>query len=395
MILVVGQYPDESNHRDGMVQRIAAVDGMLAAHERVYVTLVHEPFRDLGGEVVQVAPRTRRVQLNWFEEAHVALLSKLATEASCVLVHSLHWAQHVMPLYRARPVVTDLHGVVPEEHAFSGDTEAAHHFERVEAFVMRHGALHLSVSEAMAAHVRAKHPGLTGELLTLPVTTGEAPADLEVKARGPLRLVYSGGLQPWQNVDRMLEVLARAPVSLPVELLTPEVGAVQAKVARAGLGGRVAVRSVPPEQMPQALSGAHLGFILRDEGLVNRVACPTKLQEYLAHGVVPIVLSREIGDFAALGYRTVGLDALEAGALPSLSEWRQMAGENQRVFAALREAALDGAARLGRYVAAPPPSARERVEEELVPARLMAARMTPPRARTKRVPLRLLRRLLP
>lgn len=47
---------------------------------------------------------------------------------------------------------------------------------------------------------------------------------------------------------------------------------------------------------------------MRDPVLLNQVACPTKLVEYLYWGVVPIVSTPSIGDFAELGFAYVLLD---------------------------------------------------------------------------------------
>lgn len=399
MILVVGQYPDATNSRDGMVQRIAAVDRLLEPHERTYLTLVHEPFRDTRAALKRVAPRVRSVQLNWFDAGDVELLSGLVKEARCLVVHSLHWAQHVLPLYRARPVITDLHGVVPEEHAFVGAHEEAAHFASVERAVMRHGFRHIAVSDAMADHFRTRYAELKPSLFTLPVLAPptERPA-LDERKGASLRILYSGGTHAWQNIDLMLDSIARSRLSLPVELLTPDVTGMRERVARRKLEARVSIRSLPPERMPEAYAQAHLGFVLRDDNLVNRAACPTKLQEYLAHGVVPIVLSPHIGDFATMGYRYVSLDAFLEGRLPVWAEWRELAEHNLQVLEKLRRQADTGVERFAEAVelalrteARPGVS----VEEELAFASLFARRMSPSRERTRHVPLPLLRRLLP
>lgn len=49
-------------------------------------------------------------------------------------------------------------------------------------------------------------------------------------------------------------------------------------------------------------------FVLRDDILVNQVACPTKIVEYLNYGIIPIVLSENIGDFKELGYEYLSIN---------------------------------------------------------------------------------------
>ncbi|MNT56602.1 hypothetical protein D3C72_1939140 [compost metagenome] len=74
----------------------------------------------------------------------------------------------------------------------------------------------------------------------------------------------------------------------------------------------VRVDSLPKDELLRAYHHYSLGFVLRNDDPVNRAACPTKLVEYLENGVVPIVLSSNIGDFAAHGFRYVTLEQLEA-----------------------------------------------------------------------------------
>ena len=69
-------------------------------------------------------------------------------------------------------------------------------------------------------------------------------------------------------------------------------------------------------ELTEIYTKCHYGFILREDIVVNRVACPTKLVEYLAMGVVPIVDSANIGDFRTMGMRSITLEQLLRGDLP-------------------------------------------------------------------------------
>lgn len=87
---------------------------------------------------------------------------------------------------------------------------------------------------------------------------------------------------------------------------------------------------------------AHYGFVLRDDITVNNVACPTKLVEYLQYGILPILLTPNIGDFAARGMEYLPLEDLLAGKLPSEEQRRQMAARNGEVLGLLLQDHLDG-----------------------------------------------------
>ena len=79
---------------------------------------------------------------------------------------------------------------------------------------------------------------------------------------------------------------------------------------------QIIIESVSPEQLDGYYQKCHYGFILREDVLVNNVACPTKLVEYLYYGIVPIVLSPNIGDFEALNYDYIYYDQLADSLLP-------------------------------------------------------------------------------
>jgi hypothetical protein len=390
VILVIGQVPTRENARDGMVQRIAAVDALLAGEERVYLAPRHDPLSVAPFELEAPGTGVRAGRPNLFNRGDVERMVGLARQARAVYVHSVHWAQHVLPLYLLGHVVTDLHGVVPEEQRMVGQGEEALQLERVERFVLEHGLATVVVSDAMAVHLRAKYPGTAARLLELPnLSRLPAPALLDKPAPGPARVLYAGGTHAWQKVPRMLEALQRQPGGCEVEFLTPDVERLRQDVQAAGLEGRLSVRSVAPAEMPAEYARAHFGFVLRDDHVVNRVACPTKLQEYLAHGVLPIVESRSLGDFEALGYRTVAVEQFERGALPLGDEWREAVLQNRGVYEALRERTVAGERELSELLEGrrPPGATRPGVEEAaLLPLSRTLDQLNPLRAALVRSP---------
>ena len=84
------------------------------------------------------------------------------------------------------------------------------------------------------------------------------------------------------------------------------------------------------------------GFVLRDDIAVNNVACPTKLIEYLQYGIVPILHTERIGDFAALGMQYVPDTVLLDGRLPAEEQRAAMAQNNLQVLQKLKQDAVEG-----------------------------------------------------
>ncbi len=356
MILVIGTPPRAGVARDGMHQRIAAIDALLGDEPRVYL----EPTLDVSTgpfELETLDPLHAVARPSVHDSVQWAQVVHLALEARAVIVHSVYWAQLVLPLYALGHVVTDLHGVVPEEEAWRGAPEAAAFLGRVEREAVLHARAVLVVSDAMSGHLRAKYPELKTPLIRLPVAMAPRPPVRRPDAP-PWRLIYAGHNSVWQHVGGMLAALQKTSAPWALQVLTPVPHQFNEVLAEAGLSDRVQARAVPPAAVPAALEHSHLAFVLREDHLVNRVACPTKLAEALACGCVPVVKSREIGDFAALGYQTVGVDDFVAGALPTRPQLEAMSAANQQVAAALVTVAEAGARELRAVLDSQRPTTR-------------------------------------
>ena len=343
MILIAAQVPTPAAQQEGMGRRIGFVDQVLGTRERVYVQLEHRPIERRPVEIHHVDKHTRSARFNWADPVHVDALGVLAEKARCVLVHSIYEAFLALPLYQLAPVITDLHGAVPEEQAFLGaPAEWVATLASLEAFVVRRSVKLVAVGQAMEAHLRSKYGDAEAELITLPVV-GTAVRKPRLEKPGPFRSVYSGGVQPWQNVERMLKAVAAAPKPMTLELLTPSVAEAQRLSLEVNVpNGRVEIRSEDSTRVSDTYGRCHFGFVLRDDHVLNRVASPTKLYEYLAHEVVPIVLSPEVGDYDALGFRYLSLAAFLAGKIPTHEAWREMVTANLKVVDALQTRASAG-----------------------------------------------------
>jgi len=100
---------------------------------------------------------------------------------------------------------------------------------------------------------------------------------------------------------------------------------------------QVEVDSVPRHSIFEYYDRASLGFVLRDDSLVNRVACPTKLVEYMCAGIIPIVEQPLIGDFYERGYEYILVDEFESAEAPSLEKLEDMRNHNFEVAQDLQE----------------------------------------------------------
>src|SRR5690606_30794347 len=116
---------------------------------------------------------------------------------------------------------------------------------------------------------------------------------------------YSGNLQSWQNVDLVVSLIKENQSNrVKYTLLTGQTAELKKRLLDSGvqLSDNMQVLTVSPSELRGFYQSAHYGFIMRDDVLLNRVACPTKMVEYLFYGMIPIVKSSNIGDFEEMGY---------------------------------------------------------------------------------------------
>lgn len=103
--------------------------------------------------------------------------------------------------------------------------------------------------------------------------------------------VYAGNLSAWQCVRETLAAYKEIEAILPgsrLTLLTAEHDKALRLIDEAGVKD-VDIKYVPVANVQQELKKYKYGFLLRQDIEVNRVATPTKLNSYMAAGVIPIL----------------------------------------------------------------------------------------------------------
>ena len=355
--MFVGEYPNEENERDGMMQRIAAIDSIFESAPRLYLFI---SYRRNRRRVARSLGQVRIERVSFF--CHYRYIARLFEEASFVYVHSVWNAMRILPfLRRARgKAIFDLHGVVPEEMRFVRKPVLENICQLVEREVIRNASLLLFVSQRMAHHFLNKYP-----LQIEPCKTIVLPnVDLRVRPErallrrkregGSLHFVYAGGIQEWQNIELILRTLARlatfrrdlrAAIYVPREAIQE----VKTKVNSLGCDPYVEVASLAHREVMAKYQVADLGFVLREANLVNEVAMPTKLAEYITHGVVPVVLSPHIGDFVQYGYKYLTIEDLFDDRKLDRAALEAMQAANFESLKSIYALAVDARNRLASY----------------------------------------------
>ena len=332
MLLFLADEPNAENERDGMSQRIKWVDDQFQEVPRlilrISLTRNWRRRRIVRSNVLVVE------RLNLF--LHLPWVIYLGLRSKFVYVHSCHHALPGLILYfLGLRIITDVHGVVPEEMRLRGYRVRSLLLSIVERVVVDRSDALIFVTDSMRSHFRRKY-AMRDDLRTyiIPIITDELrPRGLK---KEPGLVIYAGGLQGWQRVDRMLDAIERTGNRFRFIFLTGSPDSLRHQLDSRGMA-QVEVDSVPSHSIFEYYDRASLGFVLRDDSLVNRVACPTKLVEYMCAGIIPIVEQPLIGDFYERGYEYILVDEFESAEVPSLEKLENMRNHNFEVAQDLQE----------------------------------------------------------
>jgi hypothetical protein len=351
MICVIGSFPSEQNQKDGMIQRVAHIDALMAATPRCYLDL---SFRRFLRKQVRIQGAATIYYLNVF--VHFLLILRLLRTARVVYVHSAYNALRIMAFPTKAYMIFDAHGIVPEELVAEGRSRAARILTSAERFILKRCDALICVTHSMLEHFYRKRGRRADRAeIVLPILPHLGDSTTAAQAllakRSPESVIYAGGMQAWQNVDKMVEAANQQP-RFQYTFLTGDVTSFQARLRESGLK-QFTCQSVAPVQVKDFYLSHQYGFVLRDEILVNLVACPTKLVEYLYWGVLPIVITPRIGDFDAESLRGITLTQFLSGELPDTETAETMRRHNQVTVQAMIASAQANQDRLQQLLHAP------------------------------------------
>ena len=342
-IVFFGGYPYPERQGDGYFQRIQLVDGLFLDRWRVYVESDELPGRNRWFDRPQQRVLVLRILGGTFRRTIVRTLALIATlRCRKIYFHSVLRMRdnrfgHLMYVPGLTKLI-DIHGVVPEEFRLHNDFYSAVLYEREERLAVRKSDMVIVVTEAMQNYLRQKYrEDLRGQVAIFPMFPNVAPtlASREYVDGKPV-VVYAGGLQKWQQVPKMIDAITRTVSICAHRFYCADPDAVRAMLPEAA-HLQVIIESKTHEELIGLYAECHYGFILREDIVVNHVACPTKLVEYLAMGIIPVVDCENMGDFRAMGMQFVTLNELLRGSLPDEACRAEMAQRNFIIYERLRE----------------------------------------------------------
>jgi len=350
-ILILGGIPTKLNETDGMILRELAIDKIFSEFDKIYIEKIFyksfflSPFRWLKCKFNKYENKYENLTNN--PKLYKIILKKdfykLCLTADKIYVHSLYFLKLIPEKYIEKfkeKIIVDAHGCVVEEFILCNTKQKTiDKYQKAESFAFPKVNTIISVTENMIEFYKQKYPNIKTNFIKLPIfTTNDYHCKKEIKEK--LSLIYSGGTQKWQKIDLLTEIIAKITDKFDITILTPDVDIF--KNTLGDLSNKITIKTVPSNQLDKEYQKADLGFILRDDIIVNKVACPTKIIEYLTYGIIPVILQPNIGDFEKLGYSYINYENLINDSLPTMEELESMRENNYRVIEELKKSQEKG-----------------------------------------------------
>lgn len=358
-IVIFGNYPYPEYEKDGYFQRVKYIDSLFDAIDRIYISGIRVPekltwYDRPFANVLVLNLDCVRDQLRWLVRLYVILC---LIRSRIIYFHSILAVRNRKTEILLRlPVFTkiiDLHGAVPEEFGYNNDIINQHKYNKIEKDVIKNVNYIVVVTNAMKRHLEAKYDGIIrGEFILLPIFQEITKENLNkaYKDNKPI-IVYAGGLQKWQQIPKMLDAIRMTSNIYNYKIFTPNPKIVLNMLSNSLTQfDNVEVDCKQINEIFQIYSECHFGFILREDIVVNHVSCPTKLIEYLATGIIPIVDSENIGDFKDYGMHFVYLSDIVKGYYPEEEIRNKMAKENLQIYEYLKKISSNGSLILKQLV---------------------------------------------
>lgn len=339
---------DEQRLKDGFFRRVKAIDDVFIDSFKIYIHTEDRKLRCL--EIKITSDLTASVgfsSASTFQKIQVVLITLLVGR---IYIHSVaQLGRYILSIPFIVKCV-DLHGAMPEEFHMQGDQLNELLAEKKERRVAQKADIIVTVTDAMTRHFRKKHRVNEHKIVvTLPIFEERLFTKTECKPYAQGRyinnkpiIVYAGGVQKWQLIPLMQEVINNTANKAIYKLYFPDPSAFLEQWHPTGESCDVEIGSKSAAELIEILGQCHFGLLLREYSVVNQVACPTKLIEYISHGIVPILLSPHIGDFYEMGLQYLDLSEFLAGRIPTERQRDYMAMHNKEVLAKIQEQYYDG-----------------------------------------------------
>ena len=196
-------------------------------------------------------------------------------------------------------------GIVPEEAMllFANKPERYLRYwlwSFLEYFVLLNSRCNFFISNAMLTHYKRKYRYTKDNHFIMPCFNRKFNEKcFEEKKCTSLDFVYVGSMSAWQCIEETLALFKHISNNIEnttLSIFTSEIAKIRMLLVKHELTSCV-VKYVPYSKIDAELIKYKYGFLLRRNININNVSTPTKMNTYLANGVIPI-FNDVISDFS-------------------------------------------------------------------------------------------------
>lgn len=204
--------------------------------------------------------------------------------------------------------IIDCHGAAREEYEYNNPKHSkayAKLLDKYENFSCNNADFIICQSDSMKRHLISKYNlQNVSQLFTYRCCADPNIFHIDKFARDRKRkelniddtttvFIYSGGLHKWQKIEQSIDIYRKYHAlfhNSKLILLTLNTENAKTIVAEqfGDVKNSIIIQSAAHNEVPEYLNAADVAFLLRDNTVMNKVASPTKLAEYMACGL-PVI----------------------------------------------------------------------------------------------------------
>ena len=342
---------------DGYYKRVEQADEeILKGRKKIY--LDHTDLGNRDFRINRIDDEHLEISYNSFDDAHIRNIKTIIDTIQKVYIHSVHVLIPDVFNYEMMDVifndgnktVLDLHGAVSEELKQFDTPDRSKMAEFVEETVFGMTDRIICMSEAMKTYYVKKYrldPKKLSVISIMPFKDGRK--NIKKKKHEGINVIYAGGIQKWQNIDLIKESVKKNIDNYSFRIFTHDCG--QLKEDWKDIeSDNLLIGSRTNEEICKEYESCDFGYLLRDDNIVNNVACPTKMMEYLTYGIIPILKTDRIGNFREYGLSYVSLKDFNKGLIPDDQERKKMIAGNSRILKTIMDQTAKGQKEIDRYL---------------------------------------------
>lgn len=341
---------------DGYYKRVQQVDEeILNNFKSIYLD-----FTELGNRqfiINHIDEKHIEIKFNSFNDRHLECIKQIIDSIKKVYIHSVHELMPDTMNYQLMDIIfnkdnktiLDLHGAVSEELKQFDSLDRAKMAEFIEDITIDMADKVVCMSQAMAEYYTSKYNLDPDKFITMSIMPFKELDNIHKQTNDIPVVVYAGGIQKWQNIDLIKETIKNNINDFKFKIFTHDSNSLKSQWQDIQ-SDNLLIDTRNNEDIYKEYENCDFGFILRDDNIVNNVACPTKLMEYIRFGIIPILKSDNIGSFKKYGLKYISINDFNKNNIPDLKQRQEILENNYKILSKIIDISNNGQKEIIEYL---------------------------------------------